>query len=1228
MCRKSGADSSVPAEAPGPARKWRENAGRGSTTLLPRFELPGPEPRAQSHGLPRLALAQALREADVLFVGGKCGVGKSTRVPLGLLDELDDAKEVPQDAGGIAHCIPTNTAAHTIYGFYEKQGGAVAKMACRWHGASQESHVPPRSRKFVALCTPASLCHLFQRASAWDDIRFLILDEVHKKMGLLMLFVHYFAYLRERRDRRVQRVKLLLLTATKEPGDCVVDAIERRLSEAGLQIREFSVPRDPGRPAYTVANLWHEGKMEKPVRWDNAHMPERACMAAEAMASHLWDKWESAQILFVLPGEKEVCDVRNALNTWEFGFDWELYVCQGDTPRQETRAMLKRLEQQRFHHRWPAVFLLCTAGVSEDSWTIWVNGVVDSGLQVVVDDHGFLHVGPEDDISATQREGRAGRVADGVYCRLMEQPSEPRSLRLPYPEALQVRLASASLGIPWPPPAMEATTHPFVQDDLIRMGLVARAAQGHLCTTSLGEEVLLGHMDVALNLLVAVAARLGIRDIGVVAAAFLTSKRDLFSDVLQAGTAFGLDSRQDALGESAGFPRSAGEGDREPAGDVHTAVRWYLEWVRRGRQLPSELGLLFRTACFRKMEERAPAFTTGQAEDLLASLRWRRPLTVALAFAFQRNIVHRFGARYKTTCYADDPIRQSLNLPPEETILEISNRSVCFAHDDDAAAAAWVVYAGTARFPFMKAVTPLPANVAGWFAHTPFAWDLEGVTSVALTASMSRALNSDEPQTLQAFLKLLLGPSGEDTGDNAQQRDDAGAQRASGLAESDAGGAQSSSERPHADSEAEAALALAAHDGSTATADTDLEGQACAAVVSARARRTAWRRRSALLQQLRGRLREGWSTRPSDTEANADADAGDEQCSPRAAAGHDVFDADDFLGLVRRMQTICPAYHSDAEALAQEIACDDKYTVINVVMEAAEDLQTTLELFLLPEGMSREAAEAAGAEEYFKTKRQIRRQIKNYVFFLRARALRRWGPWARGRVALAIAEAARDAEPLLSWQGQSRLLDHALSAFSAASGSRKGAGLTSSEGGCARDCPDIVAAARAAVGRMQSHAGTQQIAAKKRKRPVKDQLKKAKQRLNWSARAMEWVLFEDVLMEAREYAKTTAYGEAPETRANRMWENDCYGLELFTVEGRQATQAEAFEVWARQGYSSNECKRHWPAGATRVEGGACREVDPTWKEERTAVLMASRGLPEPAASSATPTAPKLAHWSP
>ena len=101
---------------------------------------------------------------------------------------------------------------------------------------------------------------------------------------------------------------------------------------------------------------------------------------------------------------------------------------------------------------------------------------------------------------------------------------------------MQLVLACASLGLPWPPRGLEHLTEPDVAELLIRMGVVVRTTNStSFLTTRLGEEVLQGDMDVGANLLVAVSKKMGIEIIGTVAAAFVACKRDLFADLFDRG---------------------------------------------------------------------------------------------------------------------------------------------------------------------------------------------------------------------------------------------------------------------------------------------------------------------------------------------------------------------------------------------------------------------------------------------------------------------------------------------------------------------------------------------------------------------------------------------------------------------------------------------------------------------------------------------------------------------
>ena len=91
-------------------------------------------------------------------------------------------------------------------------------------------------------------------------------------------------------------------------------------------------------------------------------------------------------------------------------------------------------------------------------------------------------------------------------------------------------------------------------------------------------------------------------------------------------------------------------------------------------------------------------------------------------------------------------------------------------------------------------------------------------------------------------------------------------------------------------------------------------------------------------------------------------------------------------------------------------------------------------------------------------------------------------------------------------------------------------------------------------------------------------------------------------------------------RANEVWENTCYDVDLFTVGGHTLTKAEAFVAWGRRVCSADERLRRWDAEAMQLESGECRELDPALKEERRRALMDARGLSTPTALAPAPSA--------
>ena len=82
-----------------------------------------------------------------------------------------------------------------------------------------------------------------------------------------------------------------------------------------------------------------------------------------------------------------------------------------------------RLHEQSCQPPWPALFLVCTAGIAEGGLTPEANGVIRMAEEVVVDLLEFLRVVAASPEGTAQRPGRTGRDRDGLARRL--QPSKP-----------------------------------------------------------------------------------------------------------------------------------------------------------------------------------------------------------------------------------------------------------------------------------------------------------------------------------------------------------------------------------------------------------------------------------------------------------------------------------------------------------------------------------------------------------------------------------------------------------------------------------------------------------------------------------------------------------------------------------------------------------------------------------------------------------------------------------
>ena len=254
-------------------------------------------------------------------------------------------------------------------------------------------------------------------------------------------------------------------------------------------------------------------------------------------------------------------------------------------------------------------------------------------------------------------------------------------------------------------------------------------------------------MDIRGALFVEVATKLGVQVYARIAAAFIATGMDLFSSPV--------------VGEKKITPLTDDQLKlAAPEGDIHTAVKWYLKWAQV-KSLPRDQEACFDIMCFWKMQ---CLLNRKDERPVIASDApgWESRLCVAIAFAYQKNIVCQHGNRC-VTCHIDEDARRRDVDPPlkfQNTEVTISQRSVVYYEgDSDGKSSSWLVYVRVGRFPHVAVLTVLPTNIAAWFSH--FRWPQEDEFDFAVVFR-SLLFDPRRIEALSEFVTLFGGGDVED----------------------------------------------------------------------------------------------------------------------------------------------------------------------------------------------------------------------------------------------------------------------------------------------------------------------------------------------------------------------------------------------------------------------------------------------------------------------------------
>ncbi len=533
------------------------------------------------------ALRAALRDGRAAVLQAPPGAGKTTRVPLALLEEpwLSGKKIVMLEPRRLA----ARAAATFMAALRGERVGETVGYRVRL-----DTKVGPRTR--IEVVTEGVLTRLLQDDPSLEDVGLVIFDEFHERslhadLGLALTL----------QTRSILRddLRIVVMSATLDGGPVAAligDGTGFPASIVTSDGRSFPVEtRHVGRPA------------GRPVE------PAIAGVVRRAMAE------DDGDILVFLPGAAEIRRVESTL--LDDGLPTRTYVAPlfGNLSLEaQDRAVAPSPPGSRK--------VVLATSIAETSLTIeGVRVVVDSGLMRVPRFSPRTAMTRLETLrvtraSADQRRGRAGRVAPGICYRLWTEQEEQQLVLHTRPEILEADLAPLALELAeagiadagelrWldpPPPAALAQAREL----LVQLGALDN--DGRITPHGRRMAALPLHPRLAHMLLAGSSLGHGALACDVAA---LLAERDIFRFDASTPVDADLSLRVEALGDSA---RSTG---------AHSATvdRSGLHRVRAvSRELKQSLGM---------PAGRAPSDTVGG------------PIGLLLAFAYPDRIAQRRTVR-------------------------------------------------------------------------------------------------------------------------------------------------------------------------------------------------------------------------------------------------------------------------------------------------------------------------------------------------------------------------------------------------------------------------------------------------------------------------------------------------------------------------------------------------------------------------------------------------------
>ncbi|GAA2768424.1 ATP-dependent RNA helicase HrpA [Streptomyces paradoxus] len=403
--RKPEARAAVLAEIEAEVGKAEERMA-GRRALVPEVTYPEQLPVSQKKD----AIAEAIRDHQVVIVAGETGSGKTTQIPKICLELGRGVR------GMIGHTQPRRIAARTVAERVAEELDTPLGGAVGWKVRFTDQVNPDAT--FVKLMTDGILLAEIQtdrELRAYDTI---IIDEAHERSLNIDFLLGYLAQLLPKRPD----LKVVITSATIDP-----ERFSRHFGDA--PIIEVSGRTYPVEVRY------------RPLLEEDGDDADRDQITAITDAVEELQKEGKGDILVFLSGEREIRDTADALTKKNYRFTEILPLY----------ARLSHAEQHRVFQPHTGRRIVLATNVAETSLTVpGIKYVIDPGFaRISRYSHRTkvqrLPIEPVSQASANQRKGRCGRTSDGICIRLYSEDDFEARPEFTDAEILRTNLASVIL---------------------------------------------------------------------------------------------------------------------------------------------------------------------------------------------------------------------------------------------------------------------------------------------------------------------------------------------------------------------------------------------------------------------------------------------------------------------------------------------------------------------------------------------------------------------------------------------------------------------------------------------------------------------------------------------------------------------------------------------------------------------------------------------------------------